>query len=325
MFQRINRLGMTHLPYYKFPSTLVLVDDIETTLEEISNLFEDMPQKNVTFSDSHEALAFINTNSMTPSQISPDTWDGVITNDTLYDCHKEIYNPERFNQVSCVILDYDMPGMNGLTLCESIKDSRIKKILLTGVADEQIAISAFNRGLIDYFIRKHDPNSPELVMQFVQDAIDRFFYDQTNPLIENIIKQSPWVDSPLKQSDYEAFFISLVKKLDLIEYYLIDISGIFLAVDAHGSIKIIQTFSENSLQQHTTDMESIPYWQHLNESEKELIAHKEKVLVQSTILDADDTSYCLSDLYPVPNCQSFVAVFTDSKMDKESIKLFKHS
>jgi CheY-like chemotaxis protein len=47
-----------------------------------------------------------------------------------------------------------MPTMNGLDVLDELVDWPGSRMLLTGQADEQIAVSAFNRGLIDQFIAK---------------------------------------------------------------------------------------------------------------------------------------------------------------------------
>ncbi|MBW8309236.1 MAG: response regulator [Candidatus Paracaedibacteraceae bacterium] len=313
---------MTFLPYYKFPSTVVLIDDAETTIEEVAKLFDDEPQITKVFTNQQEALDFIN-NSPKSEGFITQLHDTPASYDTLYACHEEIYNPDRFNQVSCVLIDYDMPGVNGLAICEKIKDSRIKKILLTGVADEQIAINAFNRGLIDYFIRKHDPNSPQLVLEFTQDAINRFFYDATQPAIESVIKQSSWINSPLNLPDYRTFFAKLMHELQIIEYYLLDISGSFFALDIKGVPIIIQTFTTEMLNQQIEDLKNTTHWKNLNASDQQAIIGHEKILCSSPLVEAEDSGYVLTILQGIPDQSGvYVASFKDTTPDLAQIKRF---
>jgi len=221
------------------------------------------------------------------------------------------------------LIDYDMPGINGLTVCEKIKDSRIKKILLTGVADEQVAINAFNRGLIDYFIRKHDPDSPQLVLDFTQDAINRFFYDATQPAIESVIKQSSWINSPLNLPDYRTFFAKLVHEFHIIEYYLLDISGSFFAIDINGMAIILQTFTSEMLEQQMEDLKNTPYWETLQDSDKETIIKREKALCVSPLDDAGEPKYVLAPLQLVPTHPGlYVAKFKDMTSDLSKIERF---
>ena len=64
------------------------------------------------------------------SQPDEKEWQHVMLDVNVYDLMKEVYNPRRFDQVSTVIVDFAMPGINGLEFCEKITDPSIQKILL---------------------------------------------------------------------------------------------------------------------------------------------------------------------------------------------------
>ena len=63
-------------------------------------------------------------------------------------------NPARYQLAQTCVVDFAMPGIDGLKVLETLVDWPGSRILLTGQADEQIAIKAFNNGLIDQFIPK---------------------------------------------------------------------------------------------------------------------------------------------------------------------------
>ncbi|MDO9099600.1 MAG: response regulator [Caldisericota bacterium] len=65
----------------------------------------------------------------------------------------------RFHLTGVLIVDFDMPGMDGLELIQKIKALPVRRVLLTGQADAAVAVKAFNAGLIQQFIPK---NAPEL-------------------------------------------------------------------------------------------------------------------------------------------------------------------
>lgn len=63
-------------------------------------------------------------------------------------------NPSRYELAQICVVDYAMPGTDGLKVLNTLLDWPGSRVLLTGAADEQIAIQAFNHGLIDQFIPK---------------------------------------------------------------------------------------------------------------------------------------------------------------------------
>lgn len=67
-------------------------------------------------------------------------------------------NPARYQLVQTCVVDYAMPGTDGLKVLNALLDWPGSRILLTGQADEQIAVQAFNGGLIDQFIGKQAPD-----------------------------------------------------------------------------------------------------------------------------------------------------------------------
>ena len=73
----------------------------------------------------------------------------------------------RFSLARVCVVDYSMPAMSGLKVLSELTQWPGSRILLTGRADEQLAVMAFNSGLIQQFIPKQ---SPELRLRLT-DAI----------------------------------------------------------------------------------------------------------------------------------------------------------
>lgn len=67
-------------------------------------------------------------------------------------------HPSRYQLAQTCVVDYVMPGMDGLKVLSQLADWPGARVLLTGQADQQIAIDAFNAGLIHQYIPKqiHD-------------------------------------------------------------------------------------------------------------------------------------------------------------------------
>jgi len=64
----------------------------------------------------------------------------------------------RFEFTRVLVVDYSMPGMDGLQVLDELAEWHGARMLLTGQADEQVAVKAFNRGLIEQFVPKHLPD-----------------------------------------------------------------------------------------------------------------------------------------------------------------------
>ncbi|MBA3592722.1 MAG: response regulator [Pseudomonadota bacterium] len=80
---------------------------------------------------------------------------------------------QRYDLSQVCVFDYAMPGMDGLQALSELTDWSGGRILLTGQADEHVAVSAFNRGLIDQFIAKQTPDISQHLISVVQRMLDR--------------------------------------------------------------------------------------------------------------------------------------------------------
>lgn len=76
---------------------------------------------------------------------------------------------ERFALTRVCVVDFSMPGKDGLQTLSELDDWPGSRVLLTGQADEQVAVRAFNRGLIDQFIPKQEPD----ISRRLIDAVDQ--------------------------------------------------------------------------------------------------------------------------------------------------------
>ncbi len=74
----------------------------------------------------------------------------------------------RFSLVKALVLDYSMPAMNGVKVLQALDGWTGARILLTGRADEQLAVDAFNCGLINQFIPKQATDMVQQVLANLQ-------------------------------------------------------------------------------------------------------------------------------------------------------------
>lgn len=78
---------------------------------------------------------------------------------------------ERYALTRVCVVDYSMPAMDGLQVLGELVDWPGSRVLLTGQADEQVAVRAFNRGLIDQFIAKQTPDISRHLVEAVEHLL----------------------------------------------------------------------------------------------------------------------------------------------------------
>lgn len=228
---------MTPISPYFHPTTVVLVDDDSHMLRSlILGLDLDMlPHR--AFHDSQEGLDFINQDRYREKFVNRLTMseeDAVV--DSIYfdprSVLSELKSPDRFHQISVLIVDYEMPGMKGLELCEKIQNPFIKKILLTGVADENIAVEAFNQGVINRYIRKHDPEFLTLLQEAILKAQQQYFQDLFQIPLQALSLRSE--STALVEPTFVKDFYERVASHNIQEYYLVEGTGTFIMVGSDG-------------------------------------------------------------------------------------------
>lgn len=243
-----------HLFYY--PTQVILVDDDPDFLDAVSLILpRDLSYR--LFQSARQALTHINgaqQHAELIRRVYSSYKTGPFDSDTLThieinELYKEIYNAERFSTPSVVVVDYSMPSMNGLEFCASLTNPFIKRILLTGQADTDLAVHAFNEGLIDQFISKKDHDLEQKLQRSIAALQQQYFSKSfkliTDPVIAN--SQSRFLNNP----DFVAYFNSIRSHHKFIEYYLIDepYSG-FALLDQKGNLSILLILSEDRLAEH---------------------------------------------------------------------------
>lgn len=149
------------------------------------------------------------------------------------DIYRIMYNQARFQQISTVVVDFHMPGMDGIELCRSIKNPNIQKILLTSIVDEQKAIEVLNEGLINTFIRKQSPNVMSQLSSALSLAQNRYFLHLSH-IIHQVISCSP-EESALSDPAFVELFNRIGKEFNAVEYYLTEFLGSYVFLDADGN------------------------------------------------------------------------------------------
>lgn len=82
-------------------------------------------------------------------------------------------HPARTELTKVLVLDYLMPGRDGLDTLRDLADWPGHRVLLTGAFDETLAVDAFNAGLIDQFIVKQQPQLRDTLVGVVESLLAR--------------------------------------------------------------------------------------------------------------------------------------------------------
>ncbi|HHL0314782.1 TPA: response regulator [Legionella pneumophila] len=150
---------------------------------------------------------------------------------TTFNMVNMIYEPSRFNNVAVLVVDYSMPKINGIEFCKQLRDRNIYKILLTAEADSDIAINAFNDGIIDKFILKTHANLFEQLKIYINELTNKYFINFSR---DSLNYGGGSLKSLLNNDSFKDLFNKIIKQNAAIEYYLIDRLGSFLFLTRDG-------------------------------------------------------------------------------------------
>jgi CheY-like chemotaxis protein len=150
---------------------------------------------------------------------------------------------ERYALSRVVVVDFSMPGMDGLQVLAELGDWPGARILLTGQADEQVAVRAFNRGLIDQFI----PKQTQDISRRLREAVEHLLFTSharhaqtwrtTLTQEQNALLRSPGVDT---------WLTSFTQK-HWVEHVVIGQPFGVLGMDAYGKVAWLQLETRQGL------------------------------------------------------------------------------
>lgn len=224
-------MEFTSLPCIYFPTKVVMIDDNLSFLENLRLTIDDYQNVQIY---SNPLLGIKNLSEYqsvlsTTDIISDLDLDEIDEENALsinYTKLNEIINYKE--EISVLVVDYSMPEMNGIEFFNKTKSFPAKKIMLTGEADNQIAVNAFNQGLIDRFIVKSGEKVNETLLQYVNELKAQYFIDtKINQLvsINNHIKESP---------DYIKLANNWIKDNHILRFYQYDQSGSLVGIDKNN-------------------------------------------------------------------------------------------
>jgi CheY-like chemotaxis protein len=245
-----------HLPIYHHPSLTVLIDDSDSFLRSLAfQLDPSLASKS--FHDTHSALDWLRRQddaarpqcgTMSASFDNyPQSLEQRSVALDLEQIHRISFERGRFLTPSVLVVDYSMPQMNGVELCQALQDLPCKKILFTGAADEKVAVDAFNRGLIDRYIKKGDDEALDRLETEIVALQREYFLERTHPLRDMLaLHNYGFVTDPA----FAALMLDLVDTHGIVEYYLFPAPAGVLMYDRDGRAMLLVVETEASMQSH---------------------------------------------------------------------------
>lgn len=232
-----------------FPTTTIFIDDSRDFLENFSlHLDPDLAFR--LFSSPHKALEHINHEMKKPHPLDKLCFSEYFGTDgwpqkqhtirlNLNAIKDKAYNKQRFEEISVVVVDYDMPEMTGLEFCKQVKNKGVRFLLLTGKADEQTAIKAFNEGVIHQYIKKSDPEVFEKVTKYIREQQETYFKNLSELILKTLAIESPGF---LHDANFMPFLKAILEENNFIEYYLAeDNSMLFVTPNGKTSLLTIKS------------------------------------------------------------------------------------
>lgn len=273
-----------------YPTTVVIVDDNYAFLENLPDNLEDSINYQL-YTSPQKALDDLKSidNHMQSVDDFLEVTDDLVTGESIgvnIAKIKQLAEDNKRHQIpSVIIVDHDMPEMSGIALCQKLSSFNFKKIMLTGSGEQNLAIDAFNEGIIDKFISKSDPEVFEKINQAVREMQQNYFADMSAPLISSIAASTATF---LKHERFLDFFEKLIAKNNITEFYLQDAMGSFLLKGNKGQYSWLLVQSEQEIDNYLSVAKD-----HDASSEIiDAIANKQKLLC---LLTEDDFSQPVSN------------------------------
>ncbi|MFC0166647.1 two-component system response regulator [Pseudoduganella danionis] len=231
-----------HFPVYAHPTLTVLVDDSCSFLRSLSFQLDPI-LPTLAFDDALAAQRWLGRERLperVPLQVNFDMQNLPADQCNVAIDLERIYRiceqPLRFETPSVVVVDYSMPQMNGLEFCAAIAHLPCKKILFTGAADEKIAVTAFNRGLIDRYIQKSDPQALDQLEQQIRTLQHAYFDDREETLRDLVLLHHyHFLTDPV----LARLIDTLRVRLGIVEHYVFPNPSGILLIDQHGKTRLL--------------------------------------------------------------------------------------
>ena len=239
-----------HLPVYSHPTLTVLIDDSDSFLRSLSFQLDSM-LANKTFHDTTAALHWLKNSAREDGvplhvnfdmhNLPADQCNVALDLERIYRISEQ---RQRFATPSVLVVDYSMPQMSGLEFCEAVAHLPCKKILFTGAADEKIAVGAFNRGLIDRYIKKSDDHALDM-LEIEIATLQRVYFDEREDTLRELVLLHNY--NFLGDPALASLVASLMVSHGFVEHYIFPNPTGIVFLDKHGKASLMMIETEQGM------------------------------------------------------------------------------
>lgn len=230
------------IPCYSRPGSVVFLDDEPTYLEMIAEVLPHAWDLRL-FSHPGDCLTAMRHQA---ASADADAWhhreilegwrsgQSLVSGILRYWKHDGVH---RYSLSRVWVVDYSMPAMNGLQALQAARELGVTRVLLTGRADEHIAIGGFNAGLIDQFIPKQTHDMAARLTTLIDAELRK-----GPPVIGQMWQQSLTREQlrVLEDPTVAQALVELVRTHGWVEYVLIGQPFGVLALDPDGQAHWVQ-------------------------------------------------------------------------------------
>lgn len=174
-------------PAFFMPSRTALIDDDTLYIENIADLLPSELSPKVITPDELDAISDANLFCLSGEERTHNFSSAALLMKYFKDNR---HNPP----VSAIVIDHCMLPKNGLEILENLKSPFVKKILISNLAPQELALEAVNYGIIDGYVSKTDLQFISKLTTIIKLAQSNFFcqlstlfpnfYSADNPLLD---------------------------------------------------------------------------------------------------------------------------------------------
>ncbi len=250
---------------YYYPTNVVIIDDNPVFLSSLSQALQlTSPHlQHDIYSNPTEALEKINANYLQLQQqtITPPDPDEENASQFVFDVLNRGNHVKTqaliANEISVLVVDLDMPDIDGIEFCKKIQSPNIKKILLTGTNETERVLNAFNNDDIHFYISKSQENMDTLLEQAIERLQYEYFIDLSSKIKSDAVTGSSTL---LSDPAFASHLSYLHQSLKINAFYFESAPARYNLELSDGSHALLLVYSEEDLKEqlHVMTEEGAP-------------------------------------------------------------------